>query len=87
MKLYTKSNIYYPLLLLFINIKLLNGVKNLQIGLHAMILNENVLSLRNVFFWIAYSTAYNPSGFYDRNKLFAVLKWSVNCILKTCYFF
>ena len=50
MKLYTKSNIYYPLLLLFINIMLLNGVKNLQIGLHALILNENVLSLRNVFF-------------------------------------
>ena len=45
MILYTKSNVYYPLLLLFINIMLINGVKSLQIGLHALILNENVLSL------------------------------------------
>ena len=32
------------------------------------------------------STAYNSWSLCDRSKLFAVLEWSVNCILDTCYF-
>ena len=36
--------------------------------------------------WSSYSTAYNSWGFCDRIKLFAVLEWSVNCLLETCYF-
>ena len=33
----------------------------------------------------SYSTAYNSWNFCDRSKLFAILKWSVNCLLETCY--
>ena len=35
---------------------------------------------------LSYSTAYNSWNFCDRGKLFAVLEWSVNCPLETCYF-
>ena len=35
---------------------------------------------------LSYSTAHNSRSFCDRSKLFAVLKWSVNCLLETCYF-
>ena len=35
---------------------------------------------------LSYSTAYNSFSFCDRSKLFAVLEWSVNCLLETCYF-
>ena len=35
---------------------------------------------------LSYSTAYNSKSFCDRSKLFAVLEWSVNCLLETCYF-
>ena len=60
---------------------LINNVKSLQIGLHALIFNANVLSLRNVASGLIYSSAYNSQGFCDRTKLFAVLKSSVNCLL------
>ena len=35
---------------------------------------------------LSYSTAFNSFSFCDRSKLFAVLEWSVNCLLETCYF-
>ena len=35
---------------------------------------------------LSYSTAYNSLSFCDRSKMFKVLKWSVNCLLETCYF-
>ena len=35
---------------------------------------------------LSYSTAYNSWSFCDRSKLFAVLEWSVNCLLETYYF-
>ena len=34
---------------------------------------------------LSYSTAYNSCSFCDRSKLFAVLEWSVNLHLDTCY--
>ena len=34
----------------------------------------------------SYSTAYNSWSYCNRSKLFAVLEWSVNCLLETCYF-
>ena len=36
---------------------------------------------------LSYSTAYNSLSFCDRSKLFAVLEWSVHCLLETCYFY
>ena len=33
----------------------------------------------------SYSTAYTYTSMCDRNKLFAVLKYKVNCLLGTCY--
>ena len=35
---------------------------------------------------LSYSIAYNSWSFCDRSKLSAVLEWSVNCLLETCYF-
>ena len=34
----------------------------------------------------SYSTAYNSWSYCDRSKLFAVLEWSLNCLLETNYF-
>ena len=34
----------------------------------------------------SYSTAYNSWRFCNRSLLFAVLEWSVNCLLEICYF-
>ena len=34
---------------------------------------------------LSYSTAFNSLSFCDRSKLFAVLEWSVNCLLGSCY--
>ena len=34
---------------------------------------------------LSYSTAYNSWNFCDRSKLFAVLEWSVNCLLNLKY--
>ena len=58
--------------------------KSIQIGLHAVFLNEKILTLCNVFFRVVtFNILYL---FCDRSNLFAVLEWSVNCLSETCYF-
>ena len=60
--------------------------KSIQIGMHSVFYNEKILTLHNVFSGLSYSTAYNSWSFCDKSNLFAVLEWSVNCLLGTCYF-
>ena len=61
--------------------------KSIHIGLHAVFFIMKRFLLYITFSsGSSYSTAYNSWSFCDRNKLFAVLEWSVNCLSETSYF-
>ena len=60
--------------------------KSLHIELHALFLNEKVLTVHNVVYGLLYLIAFNSLSFCDNSKLFRVFEWSVNCILESCYF-
>ena len=66
---------------------LIYSVKKLKMGLHALILNENVLPLLTFSSGLSYSAAYDSSRLCDRSKLFVGLKWPINCLLGACYFY
>ena len=59
--------------------------KSLQIGLHALFYMKRFLQYIPFFRGWHIQQLITPEAFCDRSKLFAVLKWSVNCLLETCY--
>ena len=85
MELYTRNAVNYSFLLLCIERMLNYGLKSQQIVLHANLQCEMVLTIFTIFGGYSYSTAYNSSINYDRNKIFAVLKQSGNYLFQTWY--
>ena len=62
-------------------------LKNLQIGLHALFLNEKVRTLQNVFFSGCHIQQLITPEVFVIEACCLQLKWSVNCHLETCYFY
>ena len=61
------------------------GLKSQQEALHANMQSEMVLFIFTIFGGQSYSTAYNSYSYYDRNKMFAVLKQLGNYLFQTWY--
>ena len=59
--------------------------KSIQIGLHADFKMKRFLLYITFTSGSSYSTDYNSWSFCNRSKLFAVLEWSVNGLLETCF--